>query len=154
MTAAGRCTVKEIAFEVRGNPHAQKRHRHTKSGHIYDPSSREKQEFLLQVQRHAPLTPIISPVALDCIFYFPPPKSTPKYRMDDIRESVVPYIKKRGDIDNLAKFVMDALNGVYWTDDAIVYSLSARKYYSLVPRTEIRVVYDLKKGRDENNPNA
>ena len=101
----------------------------------------------MTVQEHAPDEPIGSPVALDCIFYFPPPKSTPKYKVDDIRDGLVPYCKRRGDIDNLAKFVMDALNGVYWTDDCVVYSLSCRKYYSLIPRTEIRICYDIEEGR-------
>jgi|TARA_Y100000310_G_scaffold268830_1_gene281686 Holliday junction resolvase RusA-like endonuclease len=143
--------VRAIEFEVRGNPHAQKRHRHTKTGHTYDPSAEAKKELLMQVQRHAPLTPINTPVALDCIFYFPPPKSTPKYKIENIRDGLVPYAKKRGDIDNLAKFVLDALNGVYWTDDAIVYSLSARKYYSIIPRTEIKVYYDFKNGNENDS---
>ena len=34
---------------------------------------------------------------------------------------------KRGDIDNLAKAVLDAATGVLWLDDAQVWQLSARK---------------------------
>jgi len=34
---------------------------------------------------------------------------------------------KRGDIDNYAKLIMDALNGVAWVDDRQIVSLSVRK---------------------------
>lgn len=33
------------------------------------------------------------------------------------------------DLDNLVKFVLDSLNGVLWTDDAIIYEIHARKLY-------------------------
>ena len=33
------------------------------------------------------------------------------------------------DADNLAKFVLDALNGVYYKDDSQIYELIVRKQY-------------------------
>lgn len=39
------------------------------------------------------------------------------------------------DLDNLTKFIDDALNGILWTDDAIIYEFAARKYYSHEPKT-------------------
>jgi Holliday junction resolvase RusA-like endonuclease len=44
-----------------------------------------------------------------------------------------------GDIDNLAKAVLDALTGVVWSDDRQVVSLLAEKFFGEEPRTEIRL---------------
>ena len=55
---------------------------------------------------------------------FPRPKSktrkttpNPRYRMT-----------KKPDVDNIAKAVMDGLNGVAWTDDAVVSDLVVQKH--------------------------
>ena len=39
------------------------------------------------------------------------------------------------DLDNLTKFIYDALNGVLWKDDAIIFELAARKFYSTEGKT-------------------
>lgn len=41
-----------------------------------------------------------------------------------------PYLKDHGDIDNIVKAVMDALNGHAYADDAVVYAVSANKLYN------------------------
>ena len=46
-------------------------------------------------------------------------------------------LTKTPDADNLAKFVCDSLNGVFWRDDSIVCELTVTKAYNNVPRTEI-----------------
>lgn len=51
----------------------------------------------------------------------PLPKSTPK-KVDSAPDIVKP------DADNIAKLVLDALNGVAWTDDTQVASLAVMKY--------------------------
>jgi len=38
-------------------------------------------------------------------------------------------ISKRVDVDNLAKFVLDSLNGLLYVDDQQIFSLSATKIY-------------------------
>ena len=51
----------------------------------------------------------------------------------DVRVSIVDTAEcvsmklRRGDIDNYAKLIMDALNGVAWVDDRQIVTLSARK---------------------------
>jgi Holliday junction resolvase RusA-like endonuclease len=45
----------------------------------------------------------------------------------------------RGDVDNLAKGVLDALQGITYDDDRLVVSLFAEKLEGDDPRTEIRV---------------
>lgn len=44
------------------------------------------------------------------------------------------------DIDNLIKFVLDALNGLVWQDDRIISEIHARKYHSEVKQTIIEVI--------------
>jgi len=45
----------------------------------------------------------------------------------------------RPDVDNLIKFVNDSLNDVLWIDDAIIYEMVMRKFYSDRPRTLITI---------------
>ena len=48
--------------------------------------------------------------------------------------------KRRADIDNLAKAILDALNGVVWEDDGQIIKLVAHKNYNKDrPRVEIVV---------------
>lgn len=45
----------------------------------------------------------------------------------------------RRDVDNLAKSVLDALNGIAWMDDGQVCILTVRKSYDDEPGTEITI---------------
>ena len=56
--------------------------------------------------------------------------------------------KRRVDLDNLVKLVLDAGNRVIWSDDSLVQSLSANLFYADPdPRTEI-VLIPFEGGRD------
>ena len=44
---------------------------------------------------------------------------------------------KRPDCDNLAKSILDALNGIAYDDDSQICSLSVFKFYGDEPRVEI-----------------
>lgn len=45
----------------------------------------------------------------------------------------------RPDIDNYIKQVFDALNGIVWEDDGQIVTVTARKFFSNVPRIEILI---------------
>lgn len=47
--------------------------------------------------------------------------------------------KKYGDIDNLAKAVLDALNGICWQDDSQISELHVTKHLADKPRIELEV---------------
>lgn len=47
--------------------------------------------------------------------------------------------RRYGDLDNLAKGILDALNKIIYADDAQIVSLTAEKYQSDVPRIEISI---------------
>lgn len=59
---------------------------------------------------------------------------------EPVEVSVRFYGERLGDIDNLAKLVLDAGNGVIWQDDRQVRLLSAALIEDAVPRTEIIVM--------------
>lgn len=122
----------QIDFFVPGNPKTLKRHRMTKKGVVYDPSAGDKKDFLAKAMAHRPKNPISSAVALDIRAFFPRPKS--HYG----RRGGQPYLKDTAphvytsapDGDNILKFVADALNGIFWEDDRLIYKAQVSKYYN------------------------
>lgn len=46
---------------------------------------------------------------------------------------------KKPDLDNIVKIVLDALNGIAYTDDKQVVSICAEKHYSADPRVEVYI---------------
>ena len=138
----------KILIKVLGNPQHQKRHRHHKAGKFvmtYDPSEVEKTNFLLTVQKYAPKSPILGDIRLKLWFCMPRPRG--HYgtgRNDGILKASAPrWHTKRPDLDNLIKFVLDALGGrgIYWKDDSQVYSIVAQKLYDEKPRVVIEITY-------------
>ena len=69
------------------------------------------------------------PLKVSMIFCMPVPKSYPKKRQKLIKDGYEQHIKKP-DIDNLAKAVLDGLNGVAWADDSQIVQLNVRKEYA------------------------
>lgn len=68
--------------------------------------------------------------------YYAIPKSTSKKKKQKMIDGEIRPTKKP-DTDNIAKIILDALNGIAYHDDAQVVSLSVRKYYSEEPRVEV-----------------
>ena len=67
---------KIIEFKALYPPTSLKRHRHTKFGnHTYDPSSKEKSEFISKIASYIPSKPMSNPIKVDLRFYEKRPKS-------------------------------------------------------------------------------
>lgn len=66
------------------------------------------------------------------------PKSFSKTKREQAINGVLLPITKP-DMDNYVKSVIDGCTGVVWKDDNIIVNIEAVKYYSKVPRAEIRV---------------
>ncbi len=80
--------------------------------------------------------PFSEPLKLSIEFYMRIPTSWSKIkRLNAIKKphSTIP------DLDNLTKFIDDALNGVLWTDDSIIYEFAARKYFGEEAKTVFTV---------------
>lgn len=135
----------------------------------YDPSAIDKADFMAMCRDNAPNKPIEGPVILRLVFWMPIPKGKSKqFRVDvenfdlsyerylaeshevqGMRDSVlfdyalsdIAHTKARCDADNNLKFVMDALEGIYWLNDGQVQVGWAYKIYSRRARTEIEIIY-------------
>ena len=138
--------LKEIRMKltILGNPTALKRHRTFRRGKFtgsYDPSRVGKADLLAVVRDNAPEKPFICPLRVDITFYFARPKShyrTGKYA-GELKPGMPLWHTKRPDRDNLDKFILDALDGIFWLDDSIVCDGRLRKLYDGRPRTEIEI---------------
>ena len=79
-----------------------------------------------------------TPIAVYLLFRLPIPQSYSKKRTEACLDgSEMPG--KKPDIDNLAKSVLDGMNGVIYKDDAQIVNLHAVKVYSTVPGVNVTV---------------
>jgi len=83
--------------------------------------------------------PIDGPVALSLRFYLPIPASWSKKRTEAANLGREHHVKKP-DVDNFAKAVMDACNGVLFVDDSQVMNLHVSKHYSKWPRVAVTLM--------------
>jgi Holliday junction resolvase RusA-like endonuclease len=130
-----------IEFFVPGKPEALKRHRTYRFGSKninVDPSSAAKDSFLVRACSHRPKEPIREALAVVMEFRFPRPKS--HYTSKGIRSTAPLYHTSRPDADNLAKFVADALNGIFWHDDSCIAQLIVEKKYGATPGVFLRIM--------------
>jgi len=120
-----------IQFDIPGNPIALKRHRKGKWGN-YDPSATDKADFLAKAMQFRPETPFNEPLAVTMSFLFSRPKShygTGRNK-DKVKPNAPIWHTGTPDLDNLEKFVMDALKGFFWKDDAICATKFTKKIYT------------------------
>ena len=136
--------MKDIFFIVYGNPKPQKRHRSARTGSSirqYDPSAHDKSNFLLACINNRPKQLIEGAIEIQATFNFQRPKShfkSGKYS-SQLKENAPYHHTSKPDGDNLVKFVMDSLNGIFWKDDSQIAKISIVKIYSELPRTEISI---------------
>lgn len=127
---------------VYGEPVAQGRPRFKRYGKgvsTYDPpkSKEYKNKIRKEINSREPLIEV--PFKFVLTVYKPIPKSTPKYKREQmILGELLPT--KKPDCDNYAKGVMDALNGHIWIDDSLIVDLEVKKRYSDNPRIEFECI--------------
>lgn len=130
-----------IEFTVYGEPVAKGRPRFTKRGIAYTPQKTSNYENLvklsyLEIPREKHLNG--EQLQAEIIAFFSIPKSKPKKLQLKMLSGEVRHTK-RPDLDNIAKSVLDSLNGIAYNDDSQIVTLVVSKYYSSEPRTEIRI---------------
>ncbi|EEV4788417.1 RusA family crossover junction endodeoxyribonuclease [Listeria monocytogenes] len=132
-----------IKFTINIPPHPQERPRFRNAGNFvqtYDPpKSKEYKKKIANVAKmYAPGTPISTPIKIKLIFFVPIPKSKSKvWKQRAVLGQEFPAV--RPDIDNFTKAVLDALNGIMFSDDGKIVELIAYKRYSYLPRTEVSI---------------
>ena len=136
--------VPVVEFEVRGDPKAQPRHRHYSRGRfvkVYDPAADAKDLLASVIQEHAPSEPLEGAIRIDVHTFFPRPASHygTGRNSGKLKASAPLYYSKKPDRDNLDKFLLDSMNGIFFKDDAQVCDGPVTKQYSTRPRTVIRI---------------
>jgi Holliday junction resolvase RusA-like endonuclease len=133
-----------ISFEIPGPPQGKARARtffNNKAGHMTSitPEKTVLYENLIKMC-YRQVSDYISdkPLKVYIQAYFEPAKSTTKLKKDLMLHHKIRPTKKP-DIDNVAKVVLDALNGVAYKDDTQVVSLDVQKYYNEKSFVHVRI---------------
>ena len=140
-----------ITLKVLGEPMGKQRPRATfVAGHatIYTPKKTQSYEARFAsayAESHGDIPPTSEAISVEIRAFFslakadftskgePNKKGTAKLN-GEIRPT------KKPDCDNIAKAVLDGLNGVAFMDDSQVVELSIQKGYSLQPRVEVDII--------------
>lgn len=126
-------------FISHGRPVPKGRPRVTRYGTYTPKSTQDYESSIRQAWGSAGAIkfPEHAPLQICVIAYLPIPKRTSKKMRDQIEGKY--HIAARGDLDNIVKSVMDALNGYAYQDDAVICSIRAEKHYSCAPRTTVLI---------------
>lgn len=130
----------KIQFTVHGIPVGKGRPRFTKDGHTYTPQkTREYEDKVVQCWQYQSGKGFAAGVPLKAIVtaFFTVPRSTSKKKAAAMDGT--PHIK-RPDVDNVAKAILDALNGHAYNDDSAIAALTVRKYQTTgASRVEVTI---------------
>lgn len=120
-----------VNFCVPGDPVGKARPRVTRSGHAYTPQKTKDYENLVRQCYLSQIGEIkfVGKKPLEVLIEaeFRIPKSTPKKNLRTMDES---YHTRKPDGDNLAKSILDALNGLAFEDDSAVSVLTVIKTWT------------------------
>lgn len=117
-------------FEIEGKPVGKGRPRFW-NGHAVTPQATKDYEKKVALAYKECKLPLYEnePVEVEIIAKYPIPKQTKKAdRLLMMSRKIIPT--KKPDIDNIAKIILDGLNGVAYTDDNQVCCLNVRKEYT------------------------
>jgi len=119
-----------------GKPVPWARPGRSKFNKCYDTQKDEKESYRWSLKVDHGASPLFSgPLGLDVIFYMPMTGTIKKLSSE---KPGLPHYS-RPDVDNFAKFFIDAATGVLYQDDCIIADLRARKIYDENPRTMITI---------------
>lgn len=129
--------MNNITIEIPGEPQSQTRHRHTSRGgfvRTYDPKAKDKEKLLKYIKANYDLTKIEGMIEARIIANFGIPKSYSNKKTETLHDQ---YRPKKPDVDNIAKFYLDTLNGIAYNDDSQIVYLEVNKHYSKFPSVTI-----------------
>ena len=136
--------VNGIQFTVLGEPFSKQSMKFTKKGYAYTPKETKKKQTSFQesIRNQLPEGWVLwdgIPLRLVSKFVFYPPKSMKKSTINFINAGGIVYKHTRPDLqDNLHKGVIDAMQGIVFTNDSQIALMGdCQKIYGFQPRTEI-----------------
>lgn len=136
-TANANVPLTSYEFEIPGKPTPLPRNRHHRGGQ-WNPAKQNSNHFKLAVQKALPATKSgvlfqnAEPVSVTIWFYLQRPLSdfvNGRRAANNLKTcaQVMEYAPIKPDIDNLGKFVLDALSGVVYHDDRQIAKLTMYK---------------------------
>lgn len=129
-------------FEVEGKPVGKGRPRFRRMGNFvqtYTPAATADYEKLVRLRFQNACGVITEkPVKVEVVACFAPPKSARKRdRIEMLANRILP--DKKPDVDNIAKIILDALNGIAYKDDSQVVDLSVKKCFAAEARVYVHI---------------
>lgn len=122
-----------VCLTIDGKPQPKERPRVVHGRHVFTPATttayenRVKYEYARQYGVGLSFTKGI-PLFVQIDVFFRIPDCVSKIRIDKmLNDDILPT--RRPDLDNVAKSILDALNGVAYYDDAQIVELRIRKHY-------------------------
>ena len=124
--------MNDIDFYVPGAPQPLKRHRMTRRGRVYDPSADDKKVWMETALSFCPIKPLQGGLEVELEFIMPRPKSHFGTGKNDgkLKPTAPTQHLHTPDLDNLVKFVLDAMNGKFYIDDSQIVSIICSKTFS------------------------
>lgn len=129
-----------ISFTVPGRPVPKGRPRVTRYSTYTPKSTVQYEEAVREAWRtqSGQSFPGGVPLAVYVGVHFEIPKSLSKKQRLALEGA--PHTKQRGDLDNVVKSVLDALNGAAFPDDAAVCAIYAYKDFRTTPSTKVIIM--------------
>lgn len=118
------------------------RPRSTRLGHVYSPNAKDNHNYFEQAVKkvHKAIQLITTPAEIQIDAYLEMPRQvSPDEAI--LFEAKVLDIVDMPDYDNIGKCYTDILKNVLVVDDDLFHLGIVRKFYSVVPRVEIRITY-------------
>lgn len=131
-----------IRFEIPGEPGAKGRPRFSTCGGFTKTYTDKKTRLYESLVRDAYFSmvgnpdPISKEMEVEINAHFSIPKSVSKRKQAAMLSGIVRPTKKP-DTDNIAKVILDSLNGIAFDDDKQVVRLVVNKFYSEKPHVEV-----------------
>lgn len=134
--------VEERIFTVFGEPKAKARPRMTRSGFPFTPKQTVFYEnyvktCYLEAYVGRPMMEGEIHAHINAVFGIP--KSVSKKKRQEMIDGKINPTKKP-DLDNIAKSILDSLNGIAYKDDSHVVRLSVAKQYGENPKVEVHLI--------------
>lgn len=133
----------QAEFVIKGQPQGKGRPRFASRGkyvQTYTPERTVSYENLARVEYERQSNVDFEEKALKMIItaFLEIPKSASKKKRQEMLNDFIKPCKKP-DADNIAKIICDSLNSYAYKDDAQIVELTVRKFYSIVPRVEVKI---------------
>ena len=126
-------------FIVLGEPQGKGRHRMTRSGHTYTPKETVQYENWIKLcyqEKYGDALMLEGEIMARIDAYYGIPKAMPKYKRVLVERDEI-HPTKKPDADNIAKAILDSLNGIAYKDDAAIVQLHVYKHFSEQPFVEV-----------------